>query len=95
MSEYLRFDDLFSTGKTRIVAVVSAKHGFQLGQIRWYGRWRQYVLFPDEATVFNPECLREIAEYIRSMMKERQLVKAFKAMNAHDERDGGSAEVPR
>lgn len=34
----------------------------ELGVIRWFARWRQYVFQPASDTVFNPVCMREIAD---------------------------------
>lgn len=32
-----------------------------LGQVQWFGRWRQYCFFPQTNTVFERSCLRVIA----------------------------------
>jgi hypothetical protein len=34
-----------------------------LGEIKWFGRFRQYAFFPANDTVFNPACLRDIAYF--------------------------------
>lgn len=68
---YLTFNAYDSkSGKTKIVNVYSAQHGDKLGEIRWFGRWRQYAFFPAEGTIWNPQCLDEITEKIRALMKE-------------------------
>src|SRR5207249_10513958 len=72
MSEYLEFVDVPNhSGKTRKVNVVSKKHGYSLGLIQWYGRWRQYVFVPGPETVFNKQCLCDISDYLQEMMLER------------------------
>lgn len=37
-----------------------------LGQIKWYGPWRQYCFFPNDLaeTVFNVACLQDICHFI-------------------------------
>ena len=76
MSEYLEFVDVPNhSGKTRKVNVVSKKHGYSLGLIQWFGRWRQYVFVPAPETVFNKDCLRDIAQYLQDMMDERSMEK--------------------
>lgn len=38
-----------------------AHYGSDLGQVRWFSRWRKYGFFPVEGKVFEETCLREIA----------------------------------
>lgn len=67
-AEYLRFRDVDAgQRKTRVVAVVSARSQVELGLIAWYSPWRQYVFYPEDATLWNPGCLDEIAEHARKM----------------------------
>lgn len=42
--------------------VVTAKQ-MPLGEIRWLPRWRCYGFWPDDGTVYEAVCLREIAEF--------------------------------
>lgn len=72
-SLYLDFRrGMFSkTGKTKIVSIYSKKYGNLLAEIRWFGRWRQYALFPEDDTVFNFECLENIQDEITRLMNER------------------------
>lgn len=47
--------------------VVVAKDGDdRLGEVRWFGRWRQYSFFPtlDGESVFERQCLRDIANFL-------------------------------
>lgn len=61
-TEYLRFEELPNPRKrTRLITVWSVKHGYDLGTIRWYGRWRQYVFEPARGTIFNSSCTRDLA----------------------------------
>lgn len=84
-TKYLRFDEvllvkddpaspfhLVPARKTRTFHVVSKRHGFTLGEIRWHGAWRQYVFFPDEDTLFNRVCLDDISSFIKRVMDERK-----------------------
>lgn len=71
-SSYLDFrEETSKTGKTKIIRVYSKHHGNLLAQIRWFGRWRQYALFPESDTVFNFECLENIQDEITRLMQER------------------------
>lgn len=58
--------------KTEVWSVCSRRQGDELGQVRWFGRWRQYSFFPGPETTFNAECLRDIAEFCSVRMKERE-----------------------
>ena len=73
MSQYLRFVLVRDTGKTLIYNVVSVSQDVPLGQVRWYGRWRQYVFEPIPNTIWNKDCLRELANFLDGLMKERRV----------------------
>lgn len=66
--EYLDFSEALASGKTKRVVVRSRKHGFKLGEIRWYGAWRQYTFFPESDTVFNRSCMAEIEGFLEGLM---------------------------
>lgn len=76
MSIYLEFVETKDTGKTKVFNVVSTHGGALLAIISWYSPWRQYVMFPLRNTVWNPECLRTIIEFIDGLMEERRRAKA-------------------
>ena len=42
-----------------------------LGEIEYYPPWRQYVITFNEDCVFNNECLRDIAHFLKQL-KERK-----------------------
>lgn len=72
MSKYLEFVETKDTGKTKAFNVISKHGGALLATISWYGPWRQYTMFPVRLTVWNPECLRTIIEFIDGLMEERR-----------------------
>lgn len=72
-NKYLFFLDETPEGrKTSVVAVLAARSGDRLGTIKWFGRWRQYAFFPESETIYNPECLKSICEYIEDLMATRR-----------------------
>lgn len=72
-SEYLKFIDATPTGrKTSILLVQSVTHGNILGEIRWYGAWRQYAFWPRAGTIWNTQCLRDVNERIEALMAARR-----------------------
>jgi hypothetical protein len=71
-TEYLRFITHEPPGrKTPIVAVHNKRSSVKLGEIKWYGAWRQYCFFPSEATIFNTGCLTDIRVVIQQLMDVR------------------------
>lgn len=73
MNQYLRFSESATeSGKTKKIYVISASSNVVLGEIKWFGRWRQYAFFPSEETIWNPECLDTVNEKIRTLMQERK-----------------------
>lgn len=70
-SKYLEFRVIRDTGKTKVVSVDSKRQGSQLGVISWYGPWRQYVIFPNDDTLWNKGCLEDVNAYIDSLVAER------------------------
>ena len=77
MSKYLEFIETKDTGKTKVFLVRSKHGGAALANISWYGPWRQYVMFPVRNTVWNPECLRTIIEFIDGLMAEREAARCM------------------
>ena len=41
-------------------------HGFYLGKVAWYARWRRFCFYPEKYSTFDADCLREIWEKIFS-----------------------------
>lgn len=71
-TRYLNFVLVAVGERTNRWEVWSLSNGMVLGMIRWFGRWRGYVFEPDHGTVFNQECLRDIALFIDEQMKARR-----------------------
>lgn len=72
-SEYLSFiEDDHYKGKTKRITILSKRHCSVLGEIKWYGAWRQYTFWPDQGTIWNTQCLEDVQNYIRALMAERR-----------------------
>ncbi len=50
--------------KTVDFQIVNMRSGALIGMVRWYGPWRQYVLFPEPMTVWSKGCLADIQDVI-------------------------------
>jgi hypothetical protein len=68
--EYIDFEVVADTGKTKVVAVINRGGGYRLGVIKWYGSWRQYTFHPAPNTVWNVGCLRSVESFIEGLMAE-------------------------
>jgi len=58
--------------KTAVYNIVSVHHANIIGQVRWYGPWRQYVFEPEPLTVWNHICLQEIRDFLQKLMDARK-----------------------
>ncbi len=71
-SRYMEFDKVGDTGKTEIWNIISKSSGFILGQIRWFGAWRQYCFYPSANCIFNTSCISDISGMIKELMAQRK-----------------------
>jgi hypothetical protein len=64
---WITFEDAgrSDSGITKIFHVVQAdgKGARPLGRIKWFAPWRKYAFPPSSETVFEEDCLREIATF--------------------------------
>ena len=75
MAKYLKFQflNMSPTGKTKIWEVVTVGDGpVILGSVKWFGKWRKYGFFPENDTVFETTCLRDIAEFCEEETKRHR-----------------------
>jgi hypothetical protein len=78
-SMYLMFwDETPPNRKTKVICVISMRNSFKLGEISWYGPWRQYCFFPSNGTIFNTGCMQDVITYIKELMEERKNDKSTK-----------------
>jgi hypothetical protein len=56
------------SGKTNVFEVQD-RHLGTLGRVRWFGRWRQYVFYPERDCLFSAGCLRDLASFLEDLMK--------------------------
>lgn len=65
--QYLFFINLPSTGKTLHFSCRNKNSGIELGEVKWYGAWRQYCYFPATSAVYSEGCLKDIADFITQL----------------------------
>ena len=78
-SEYMITTPTRFTGKTWVYEVDSKRGMMGLGEVKWFGRWRQYAFFPYSETTFSRGCLNDISTFIDALMEERVQSSASKA----------------
>jgi hypothetical protein len=77
----IEFIELEKVGKTRRFGVISKHTNERLGNIVFYGGWRQFVFEPLPNTRFSNECLKEIANFEEELTKEwKQLLNKNKVI---------------
>ena len=65
-----------ASGKTGIWRVYAVAGSVALGEVRWFGRWRQYVFAPGDGTVWNPDCLNEVSRFVVKCTVDHQAAAA-------------------
>ena len=60
------------TGRTMVWRVEARADEAELGEVRWFGRWRRYALFPAAGTAFERECLLDLAEFVDDQTKRHR-----------------------
>ena len=74
-AKHLKFVEAEPAAKTRRVWVVNKHDDVQLGNIGWLGRWRCYAFYPLSNTVYEKDCLRDIADFCEAKTKEHRAVR--------------------
>ncbi len=73
--KHLRFankEKISPKGKTFTWAVMNKHDEILLGSIRWFSHWRCYSFYPLSDTVFEKDCLRDIADFCELETKEQK-----------------------
>lgn len=69
---YFKDEEIPADRKTKIIGVYSKSSSDKLGEIRWWGAWRQYTFFPASASVWNIDCMNSIIAKIKELVDERR-----------------------
>lgn len=63
MAKWIEFVEVPFTGKTKRFTVRSLGGGGELGTVGFYPRWRKYSFFPNPNTLYESDCMRDIAQF--------------------------------
>lgn len=58
--------------RTETWDVYTVEGNFHLGIVKWYSAWRRYCFFAGQNTLYDPTCLREIAEFAEKATKDHK-----------------------
>lgn len=72
MKSWIRFVDGPPATKTKRWTVQTANGNHDLGIVSWIARWRCYGFEPFRDTVFEWDCLREIAAFCEQQTKQHK-----------------------
>jgi len=76
-AKHLKFVIAPPKPRTKVWWVVQRQSDFQLGWIGWWGTWRRYSFFPKPDTVYEVDCLRDLANFCEQQTKaHREMRKA-------------------
>lgn len=79
MSKWIEFHkvDPPIIGRKTDTYLIFTKTGDQtvLGEIKWYGPWRQFAFFPQPNCLFEKTCLQDITDFLKKLMEDRKLAK--------------------
>ena len=66
--QYIHFVKVRDKPKTSVWNCLT-RQGDRLGQVKWFGSWRQYCFFPNDEllTVFSAGCLLDIYSFITEL----------------------------
>lgn len=71
--EYIYFELEEQKPKTTVWSCRNKNSGDLIGEIKWYGSWRQYCFYPWTNTIFSKGCLEDINTFITILMEKRKI----------------------
>lgn len=69
---YFRYEGDSPSGKTKYFAVMATDGEMMLGRVSWYSKWRKYCFWPFADTLYEQDCLRDIADFIQRQTHEQR-----------------------
>jgi hypothetical protein len=82
MAKWIEFvEDTPPAWKTKAWRILSKQHSSHLGWVKWWGGWRKYCFFPTEGSLFEQDCLRDIADFCESKTVEYRLSKQSEVLS--------------
>jgi hypothetical protein len=74
MPKWVRFTEMPIPGrKTNVWQVATIDAPVILGEIKFWPRWRKYAFFPLANTLYEKDCLRDIADFCEAETRNWRL----------------------
>ena len=70
--KWIYFQLVKDSGKTKTYAVFAKEGNAALGTVKWYSSWRKYAFFPEGGSLFEKDCLNDIASFLDELMLSRK-----------------------
>lgn len=64
--QYIKFVEVEKKPKTSVWSCRNRSDGYELGEVKWHGPWRQYCYFPSGPAVYSKGCLEDIAHFMEA-----------------------------
>ncbi len=77
-AKWIDFVDITHKTKTKKFLVINRESKSRIGEVKWYGPFRQYSYFPSPNTVYERQCLLDITRFIQNLMNDRKKNKEMK-----------------
>lgn len=84
--KWIKADELAKGGVTKRFHISALQGGMSLGIVKWHPGWRRFAFFPNPNTLYESECLRDLAEFCETeTAKRKEERKAMMAELAREE----------
>ncbi len=70
--KYIKFELAEQKPKTLVYDILNIKSGDQIGQVKWFANWRQYVFFPERECIFSVGCLDDIIDFTKKVQENHK-----------------------
>ena len=70
-AKWIACQQVESANKTSLFNVFTKDRTTFLGAVKWFSRWRCYAFFPAAETVFEQQCMRDLAVFLETLKAER------------------------
>ena len=71
---FIVYETYYPKRKTPILNIVS-KDGSELGEIKWFGRWRKFCYYPYSNTVWDNKCLTNLVTFLNEYNSKWRSIK--------------------
>ena len=74
--KHIRFEKTAQHKKTSEWVCLNKSENDDLGVIKWYGSWRQYVFYPEREVLFSAGCLKSLALFMADLREHERTANA-------------------